>query len=88
MLERLGCRTDTVASPAAIVDAAGGELRYRIRTSDGEPGWFVDKLGDFLLSQSEKKLTAEQQSGLKQLAENFSTEGAQAPAEIDVLDAK
>jgi 23S rRNA (cytosine1962-C5)-methyltransferase len=44
--------------------------------SDGWPGWFVDKLGDFLLSQAETPLTAPQQDGLKWLAEIFTSRGA------------
>src|SRR5687768_16503708 len=33
--------------------------------SDGWPGWYVDRLGDFLLSQSERALSAEQIEALK-----------------------
>ena len=35
---------------------------------DGWPGWYVDRLGEFLLSQSEKPLTAEQREELARLA--------------------
>ena len=35
--------------------------------SDGWPGWYVDRLGDFLLSQSETPLNARQQSHLAQI---------------------
>ncbi|HEY5298498.1 MAG TPA: pseudouridine synthase [Verrucomicrobiae bacterium] len=44
--------------------------------SDGWPGWFVEKLGDFLLSQSEAPLTASQTEELSRLAGNFSSHGA------------
>lgn len=44
--------------------------------SDGWPGWFVDKLGDFLLSQSELSLTAGQNDALSRLAKIHSAHGA------------
>lgn len=44
--------------------------------SDGWPGWFVDKLGDFLLSQADTPPTAGQQAELARLARIFSIRGA------------
>ncbi len=44
--------------------------------SDGWPGWFVEKLGDFLLSQSESPLDAKQKEELSRLAKIFSSRGA------------
>jgi 23S rRNA (cytosine1962-C5)-methyltransferase len=44
--------------------------------SDGWPGWFVEKLGDFLLSQSESPLSAKQHEELSRLAKTFSSRGA------------
>ena len=44
--------------------------------SDGWPGWFVDKLGDFLLTQSEQALSAPQQAELARLAQAGSARGA------------
>jgi 23S rRNA (cytosine1962-C5)-methyltransferase len=44
--------------------------------SDGWPGWFVEKLGDFLLSQSEAPLNARQNKELSRLAKFFSSRGA------------
>jgi 23S rRNA (cytosine1962-C5)-methyltransferase len=44
--------------------------------SDGWPGWFVEKLGDFLLSQSELPLDAKQNEELSRLAKIFSARGA------------
>ena len=44
--------------------------------SDGWLGWFVEKLGDFLLAQSESALSAKQQEELKWLAGKFSSRGA------------
>jgi 23S rRNA (cytosine1962-C5)-methyltransferase len=36
-------------------------------SADGRPGWYVDRLGEFLLSQSERPLDAEQEAVLKGL---------------------
>jgi len=44
--------------------------------SDGWPGWFVDKLGNFLLSQAEAPLREEQRVELLRLAQLFSAPGA------------
>ena len=44
--------------------------------SDGWPGWFVEKLGDFLLSQSETSLTTPQNEELSRLAKIYSSRGA------------
>jgi len=43
---------------------------------DGWPGWFVEKLGDYLLSQSDQPLGARQNEELAQLAKVFSARGA------------
>jgi 23S rRNA (cytosine1962-C5)-methyltransferase len=44
--------------------------------SDGWPGWYVERLGKFLLSQSEQPLRAEQREELARLAKIFSARGA------------
>ena len=44
--------------------------------SDGWPGWHVERLGEFLLSQSEQPLRADQGEELKRLAKIFSASGA------------
>lgn len=44
--------------------------------SDGWPGWYVERLGDYLLSQSERALTAEQQAQLKRLMPSVNARGA------------
>jgi len=44
--------------------------------SDGWPGWYVERLGIFLLSQSERPLRAEQREELARLAKIFSARGA------------
>ena len=43
--------------------------------SDGWPGWYVERLGKFLLSQSEQPLRVEQQEELARLARIFSARG-------------
>ena len=44
--------------------------------SDGWPGWYVERLGDFLLSQSEQPLRADQCEELARLMEMLSARGA------------
>ncbi len=44
--------------------------------SDGWPGWYVERLGKFLLSQSEQPLHAGQREELARLAKIFSATGA------------
>ena len=44
--------------------------------SDSRPGWYVDRLGDFLLSQAETPLRAEQHDELARLMDHFSAAGA------------
>jgi len=44
--------------------------------SDGWPGWYVERLGDFLLSQSERSLTPAQQSELEALLRAHAGRGA------------
>jgi 23S rRNA (cytosine1962-C5)-methyltransferase len=44
-------------------------------TSDGWPGWYVERLGDFLLSQFESPLSAKQTKELSRLATIFSARG-------------
>ena len=44
--------------------------------SDGWPGWFVERLGDFLLSQADGELNPAQHEELAQLAKKFCARGA------------
>jgi 23S rRNA (cytosine1962-C5)-methyltransferase len=44
--------------------------------SDGWPGWYVERLGDYLLSQAEQPLNPAQQEELARLAQRFSARGA------------
>ncbi|HZI30773.1 MAG TPA: pseudouridine synthase [Candidatus Binatia bacterium] len=44
--------------------------------SDGWPGWYVEKLGDFLLSQAEAPLNDKQAEELSRLAKKFASHGA------------
>ena len=44
--------------------------------ADGWPGWHVDRLGDFLLSQGERPLSDAQSAELSRLMERYSIKGA------------
>ena len=61
----------------ALMDS-GESDSYRLvhGASDGWPGWYVDRLGDFLLSQSESGLTEPQRGRLGELMRIFSLQGA------------
>ncbi len=62
---------------SAIIESdATNAFRVIHGASDGWPGWFVEKLGDFLLSQSESPLSAKQNEELSRLAKLFSSRGA------------
>jgi 23S rRNA (cytosine1962-C5)-methyltransferase len=61
---------------AIIEPDATNAFRVIHSASDGWPGWFVEKLGDFLLSQSEASLNANQNEELSRLAKVFSAHGA------------
>jgi 23S rRNA (cytosine1962-C5)-methyltransferase len=62
---------------AALIDPAATDA-YRLvhGASDGWPGWYVDRLGDYLLSQSAQTLTAGQEAELQRLLSAFSARGA------------
>ncbi|HEU6446838.1 MAG TPA: pseudouridine synthase [Verrucomicrobiae bacterium] len=61
---------------SAIIDLeTTNAFRLIHGASDGKPGWFVDKLGDFLLSQSESPLTAMQNEELLRLVKTFAAHG-------------
>ena len=61
---------------AIIEPDATNAFRVIHGASDGWPGWFVEKLGDFLLSQSESPLSAKQNEELSRLAKTFSARSA------------
>jgi 23S rRNA (cytosine1962-C5)-methyltransferase len=61
---------------AVIEPDATNAFRVIHGASDGWPGWFVEKLGDFLLSQAEAPLNAKQHGELSRLAKTFSARGA------------
>jgi 23S rRNA (cytosine1962-C5)-methyltransferase len=44
--------------------------------SDGWPGWYVDRLGDYLLSQSERPLQTSQAEEMQRLLDSFHLRGA------------
>ena len=60
----------------ALVDPARTNA-YRLLhgASDGHPGWYVERLGDFLLSQSEGPLSAVQSQLLSSWRESFAVRG-------------
>jgi 23S rRNA (cytosine1962-C5)-methyltransferase len=62
---------------AALLDTeATTAWRLIHSAADGWPGWYVDRLGDYLLSQNERPLSLEQHTELARLARAFSTRGA------------
>lgn len=62
---------------SALIDPqATNTFRVIHGASDGWPGWYVERLGDFLLSQAEQPLRAEQREELSRLAKYFSACGA------------
>jgi 23S rRNA (cytosine1962-C5)-methyltransferase len=66
-----------LALRSAIIESdATNAFRIIHGASDGWPGWFVEKLGDFLLSQSESPLSVKQNEELSRLAKFFSSRGA------------
>ena len=66
-----------LALRAALIDPQETDaFRVIHGASDGWPGWYVERLGKFLLSQSEQPLRAEQREELARLAKIFSTGGA------------
>jgi 23S rRNA (cytosine1962-C5)-methyltransferase len=61
-----------LALRSAIIEPdATNAFRLIHGASDGWPGWFVEKLGDFLLSQSESPLSEMQNEELSRLAKIF-----------------
>jgi 23S rRNA (cytosine1962-C5)-methyltransferase len=61
---------------AVIEPEATDAFRLIHGAGDGWPGWFVEKLGDFLHSQSEASLNKKQQEELSWLSKKFSARGA------------
>ena len=66
-----------LALRAALIDPrATNAFRVIHGASDGWPGWYVERLGDYLLSQAERPLQAGQHEELSRLAKRFSARGA------------
>jgi 23S rRNA (cytosine1962-C5)-methyltransferase len=66
-----------LALRAALIDPRETDVFRVIHgASDGWPGWYVERLGIFLLSQSEQPLRANQREELEQLAKLFFVRGA------------
>ena len=81
-------QTQTFTAPAHFDDDPRLALRhaflspdetnaYRVLhgASDRQPNWYVERLGNYLFSQSEEPLTDTQRSELEQLAKGFSSAG-------------
>ena len=65
-----------LALRAALIDPQETDaFRVIHGASDSWPGWYVERLGKFLLSQSEQPLRAEQREELARLAKIFSARG-------------
>jgi 23S rRNA (cytosine1962-C5)-methyltransferase len=65
-----------LALRTAIIDpSATDACRIIHGASDGWPGWYVERLGDFLLSQAEQALTADQRDELARLSKSFGSHG-------------
>ena len=70
-------REPRLALRQAIIEAeATNAFRVIHGASDGWPSWFVEKLGDFLLAQSEAPLTPKQNEELSRLTKVFHSRGA------------
>ena len=65
-----------VALRSAVIDSSPTNA-YRLvhGAADGWPGWHVDRVGDFLLSQSEQPLSGEQREALGRWLRVFSLRG-------------
>jgi 23S rRNA (cytosine1962-C5)-methyltransferase len=78
----LGAPLDFEADPRLALRAAMIEPEftnaYRLvhGASDGWPGWLVDRVGEYLLSQAEGPLNGRQLEELKRLAGTFAVRGA------------
>ncbi len=66
-----------MALRAAVIEpGATDAFRLIHGAADGWPGWYVDRLGDYLLSQSAQPLSTAQREELTRRAEVFSAQGA------------
>ena len=66
----------TITPPPSFIDPRQtNAFRVVHGAAHGMPGLFVDKLGDYLLGQSEDELTAQQKKKLQQLGEANSSRG-------------
>ncbi len=70
-----GADTRLVLRSALIDLRATNACRLIHGASDGWPGWYVDRLGHFLLSQSDRDLSDAQQGRLAELMEHHSLRG-------------
>jgi 23S rRNA (cytosine1962-C5)-methyltransferase len=76
--EKLGPpHVGTYTLRAAVIEPeATNAFRVIHGASDGWTGWYVERLGDFLLSQSEQPLRADQREELSRLVQTLAARGA------------
>lgn len=75
--DEVDANQERIARRLAFIDAAEtNAFRLIHGASDGWPGWYVERLGDFLLSQSEHPLTEAQRMELERLLEITGARGA------------
>ena len=71
------------ACRAAVIDPqATDAFRLLHGDADGCPGWYVDRLGDSLLSQSDTPVTESQVARLRELADSLPASAAATPPPV------
>jgi 23S rRNA (cytosine1962-C5)-methyltransferase len=74
---RFEAPADFTTTPAAIIDPAQTDaFRLLHGAADGRPGWQVDRLGAWLLSQSEEELSPERRAELELWCARLGARGA------------
>ncbi len=67
----------SLALRSAVIDPAQTDaFRVVHGAADGQPDWYVEKLGDYLLSQSSAPLTGTQYEHLSELVKTFASKAA------------
>ena len=74
--ERQACPLPSLALREALIEPdLTNACRVIHGVSDGWPGWYVERLGEYLLSQSAQALSPAEREGLRRLAVMFSARG-------------
>jgi len=74
--EDFGAEACQALRSAVIEPEVTDAFRLIHGASDAWPGWYVERLGEYLLSQAEQALSAEQLAELGRLVERFAARGA------------